>query len=122
MFERAYKSRYHYIKAIQYDGTAEMVYDLMNEYLGLYEYGNRLYLNNTDDTEVSVMDWLLIEDNRVVAVVTDDNFHEVYISITPDEYYYGHSVGFLVNKPAKGIITDTDLKEIDEANEEKNNS
>ena len=114
MFERVYKSRYYYIKAIQYDGTAEMLCDLMNEYLGIREYAGNLYIDDTDDTEIWPTDWLLIQDGMVKTIISDGYFDAIYTRITLDE--------FNANTPAKGIITDVDLRGIDKANEEKNNA
>lgn len=104
MFEREYKSRYEYVRAIQYDGTAEMALDLVNEYRGLMEIAGMLYIADTNDIEIWENDWLLIQNGKAVSVISDEYFHLMYTSND--------------SMPTKGIITDVDLKEIDAANEE----
>ena len=109
MFEKAYKSRYHYVRAVQYDGTAEMTLDLVNEYHGLIEAGGWLYFEtgSDDDGLVIETDWLIIQNGWVKAVVPDEYFDMMYTRVKIEE--------FMDNTPAKDVITDVDLREIDDA-------
>jgi hypothetical protein len=134
MFEKTYKCRHQYVRAVQYDGTAEMALDLINEYLDLAEYYGILHINDTDGNEILEGDWILIQDGRAKAVVSDSYFASLYTEIKIDEYNENtrikptgedhpccHSNGGDMDCCSDdSILTTHDLREIDKADDESN--
>lgn len=88
MFEKPYKARYPFVRAIQYDGTAEMALDLANEFHGLIEYGGGLYFETGCATDGLIIetDWLIIQNGWVKAVMPYEYFDLIYTQITMEEY------------------------------------
>ena len=131
MFEKAYKSRYDYVRAIQYDGTPEMMLDMVNEYLGLAEYYGILYIDNTDGQEIWEGDWVLIQDGRAKAVISNDYFDAIYTQVKLEEYNEntgtkpawednkgGHNNGNSDSSDTDdNTLTTHDFREIDRAND-----
>ena len=133
MFEKAYRSRYHYVRAIQYDGTAFMMLDLINEYHGLAEYYGVLHVE--DGSEIWDGDWILIQDGRAKAVIPDDYFDALYTQVKLEEYNENRGTesacednkgccmddccDHTIISDSSNILTTHDLHEIDEADDEK---
>lgn len=67
-------------KFIQYDGSSDMAKYLSDTYLGLWEDGGCLFMNDEDHFQNEVLedDWIQIEDDRVIDVIEPLAFKRMY--------------------------------------------
>lgn len=80
MFEKTYIRKPRTIKAIQYDGSDDMMVDFCNEYRNIeIDWGYLYFTGDYSRGEISKGDWLVIEDGDVVVeVILRDNFADDY--------------------------------------------
>lgn len=82
MFEKSYKRRPLTVRALQFDGTDEMLMYVCNTYRNLFNDGVYLYFNgNYGDQGVNEGDYLIIEGLHAVDVIDRDVFEDLYEQI-----------------------------------------
>ena len=80
MFEKTYIRKPRTLKAIQYDGTYDMMLDLLNEYRNIETEDSYFYFSGDyDKEEIREGDWLVIgKDNNIIEVIDRDDFADDY--------------------------------------------
>ena len=80
MFEKTYIRKPRTLKAIQYDGTYDMMLDLLNEYRNIETEDSYFYFSGDyDKEEICEGDWLVIgKDNTIIEVIDRDDFADDY--------------------------------------------
>ena len=80
MFEKTYIRKPRTLKAIQYDGTYDMMLDLLNEYRNIETEDSYFYFcGDYDKEEICEGDWLVIgKDNTIIEVIDRDDFADDY--------------------------------------------
>ena len=80
MFEKTYIRKPRTLKAIQYDGTYDMMLDLLNEYRNIETEDNYFYFSGDyEKEEICEGDWLVIgKDNTIIEVIDRDDFADDY--------------------------------------------
>jgi hypothetical protein len=81
MLEKTYIRRPRTVKAIQYDGTYEMILLIEREYINVKIHGGFLYFTGGyhGEDEIYEGDWLIIENGvSTVEVIDKDIFEDMY--------------------------------------------